>query len=150
MSVYFATIREINAVKIGSSLEPFARLAEIQTHCPLPVVIEAILPGGCEEEFTFHRRFADDHIRGEWFAINEMIEAIIAANRAVEPEGKQKRAPGLNHRSATVTGAKGPKGKPKTPAMTFEERRAHKRYREALAEMQAAQDFAAIRKEMNA
>ena len=80
MSVYFITCREVNAVKIGSSLEPAARLPEIQFGCPLELKLEAILPGGHEEEFAFHRRFSELRLRGEWFTINEMIDAIIAAN----------------------------------------------------------------------
>lgn len=82
MSVYFATCREVNAVKIGSSFDPWGRLPEIQTGCPLPITIEAILPGGMEEEFQYHNRFEDAHLRGEWFTITEMIESIIEHNRA--------------------------------------------------------------------
>lgn len=80
MSVYFVTCREANSVKIGNSLEPHARLLEIQWGCPLELRLEAVLPGGHEEEFALHARFADVRLRGEWFAINEIIEAIIAAN----------------------------------------------------------------------
>lgn len=82
MSVYFATCREANAVKIGSSVDPFGRLPEIQQGCPLVITVEAILPGGHEEEFAFHRRFSDERIRGEWFTITPMIEAIMAASPA--------------------------------------------------------------------
>lgn len=91
MSVYFATCREANAVKIGSSLDPHDRLSAIQIGCPLPITIEAILPGGYEEEFTFHRRFEHSRIHGEWFTICEMIEAIIAANPAPPKPEKAPR-----------------------------------------------------------
>lgn len=87
MSVYFATCREANAVKIGSSVDPWGRLPELQMGCPLPITIEAIIAGGMEEEFAYHRRFDDVRIRGEWFAISEMIEAIMAAS----PAGPQPR-----------------------------------------------------------
>jgi hypothetical protein len=80
MSVYFITCREANAVKIGSSLEPHARLREVQWGCPLELKLEAVLPGSSAQEFQFHRRFADDRIRGEWFTITDMIEAVMAAN----------------------------------------------------------------------
>lgn len=89
MSVYFATCREVNAVKIGSSVDPWGRLPEIQLGCPLKLTIEAILPGDAEEEFKYHAWFADDRIRGEWFTLTPMIETIIANNPATpEPERK--------------------------------------------------------------
>lgn len=90
MSVYFVTCREANAVKIGSSLEPRARLSEIQWGCPLELRLEAVLPGGCEQEFAFHERFSEVRLRGEWFSINEMIEAIIAANPPAPIASKEK------------------------------------------------------------
>jgi hypothetical protein len=88
VSVYFVTCREAGAVKIGYSGDPRIRLQEAQTHCPLELALEAVVPGRCEEERSFHLRFEDDRIRGEWFKINDMIEAIIAANPA--PTDKPK------------------------------------------------------------
>lgn len=78
MSVYFVTAREVNAVKIGNSNDPVARLGEIQWGCPCELKLEAIIDGDQEVEFALHRRFADDRIRGEWFRITEMIEAMMA------------------------------------------------------------------------
>ena len=100
MSVYFVTCREANAVKIGSSLEPHARLSEIQWGCPLALKLEAVLPGGVEQEFAFHARFSDIRIRGEWFTINEMIEAIIAANPPRAPESKPQVTRAQLHNAA--------------------------------------------------
>jgi acetyl esterase/lipase len=82
VSVYFVTCREAGAVKIGSSVEPHARLSEIQWGCPLELKLEAILPGGTEEEFRYHAWFADDRIRGEWFTLTPMIETLIEQNPA--------------------------------------------------------------------
>ncbi len=83
MSVYFVTCRDANAVKIGSSLDPYSRLTEIQWGCPLVLALEAVQDGGFEEEFQFHRRFEDVRIRGEWFTITPMIEAIMEASPAL-------------------------------------------------------------------
>jgi hypothetical protein len=80
VSVYFVTCREANAVKIGFSVEPRARLPEIQWGCPLPLTLEAVLPGDHQEEARLHRWFADDRITGEWFRLTEMIELIIKNN----------------------------------------------------------------------
>ena len=135
MSVYFATCRAAGAVKIGSSLEPWGRLPEIQLGSPLPITIEAILPGGLEEEFAFHRRFADDRLTGEWFTINEMIELIISANRATPPVEMPKRSVPRK------------KKQPAAPQeardwnrywRSIEHRSDSKRYAAAMAEMQAA------------
>lgn len=98
MSVYFATIREQNVVKIGCSFDPDSRLKEIQVGCPFEVKIEATLPGHHTEEQAIHRRFADDRLRGEWFTITPMIEAVMAAAvkaEAERPKVKQINPPGF-------------------------------------------------------
>jgi len=78
--VYFVTCREANAVKIGFSVEPRARLPEIQWGCPLPLTLEAIVPGDAQEEKRFHHWFAEERITGEWFRLCEMIELVIERN----------------------------------------------------------------------
>lgn len=90
MSVYFVTCRAANAVKIGYSVEPRARLPEIQWGCPLPLTLEAVMPGDASEERRLHRWFVDDRITGEWFRLSEMIELIIK-NNAVPHETALKR-----------------------------------------------------------
>jgi hypothetical protein len=67
------------------------RLPELQAYCPLELVLEAVLPGGRDEEHNFHRQFDDDRIRGEWFKINELIEAMIANNPPPPPPPKPER-----------------------------------------------------------
>ena len=88
MSVYFVTAREVNAVKIGNSNDPFARLGEIQWGCPCDLKLEAVFDGGQEEEFALHRRFAEQRIRGEWFRINDIIELMMS--QAATPEAPRK------------------------------------------------------------
>lgn len=80
MSVYFVTCREANAVKIGFSVEPRARLPEIQWGCPLPLTLEAVMPGDHQEERRLHRWFAEERITGEWFQLSEIIELVIKNN----------------------------------------------------------------------
>lgn len=92
MSVYFITCRKTGTVKIGSSLEPHARLKELQTGHPFELKLEAVLPGGTDEEFGFHRRFSDERLKGEWFRVTEMIELIIKNNPAGAPPDHDKTA----------------------------------------------------------
>lgn len=92
MSVYFVTCREACAVKIGYSVEPRARLPEIQWGCPLPLTLEAVMPGDHQEEKRIHGWFADDRITGEWFRLTEMIELVIKNNAVPHLTGlKRKR-----------------------------------------------------------
>jgi len=58
--------------------------------CPLPVVLEAIMPGNHTEEFRLHAWFAEDRIRGEWFTLNPIIELLIE-NHAVPHAQSLKR-----------------------------------------------------------
>lgn len=134
MSVYFATCRQANAVKIGSSIDPHGRLCEIQLGCPMLVIIEAVMAGNCEDEFAFHRRFEDDRIRGEWFTITPMIEAIIAANPAPAPRPKVGRLPSSSGRPA--------------PWEASRCRRDRKRYAAAMAETRTEREAARIRKDL--
>jgi hypothetical protein len=89
MSVYFITCRQTGTVKIGHSLEPSARLKELQTAHPFELKLEASLPGGADEENDMHCRFAEVRLKGEWFTINDMIELIISQN----PPPAQVRIP---------------------------------------------------------
>jgi hypothetical protein len=90
VSVYFVTCREANAVKIGCSVDPHARLPEIQWGCPLPLTLEAVMPGNNSEERRLHRWYADDRIHGEWFTITPMIE-LLMGEHAVPHETRGKR-----------------------------------------------------------
>ncbi len=85
MSVYFITCRQTGTVKIGHSVEPLARLKEIQTGHPFGLKLEAVMPGNHEQERALHGRFADDRLKGEWFTITEMIELIMKNNPPPPP-----------------------------------------------------------------
>lgn len=63
--VYFIECVGAQAVKIGWSVDPFERLAHLQTGSPFELKMLLTRSGGDEEERQLHRRFA--HLRGEWF-----------------------------------------------------------------------------------
>jgi hypothetical protein len=134
VSVYFATCREAGAVKIGSSVDPFGRLPEIQIGCPLLITIEAILPGGCEEEFRYHKWFEDVRIRGEWFTITDMIEEIIKANPA--PKAPANYKPRQNAKPRERAPKKMSKAG-RNMTLGYNDRLDRKRYAQAMDEMRA-------------
>lgn len=72
-------------VKIGwSSVCPWARMKTIETTCPLPISLIAIVPGKKSDEFAFHRTFGHLRMRGEWFAWkDDLIEFV---NTLPEPD----------------------------------------------------------------
>ncbi len=77
--VYFIAASEISdgPIKIGSSRKPDARLAALQSGCPVRLEILALCQGGFERERGYHLRFAADRLHGEWFARNDKLERLI-------------------------------------------------------------------------
>jgi hypothetical protein len=101
MSVYFVTCRKANAVKIGCSVDPHGRLPEIQSGCPIPLKLEATLPGLHAEEKAMHWRFSEHRIHGEWFTLAPEIELVIAANPAPDPPRRGPKGAVVRHRTIT-------------------------------------------------
>lgn len=63
------------AVKIGWSMNPNRRLAEVGQGHPYGLAIVALLPGGRAVEFALHRRFKEYRLGGEWFS-REVVDAL--------------------------------------------------------------------------
>lgn len=92
MSVYFAQAGAY--IKIGYSSNPISRVATVtlsgRRPKTLPRGAEANLigwvPGGRELEAEMHRRFAGDHVAGEWFYLDPEVarEVIWADPRGVD------------------------------------------------------------------
>lgn len=74
--VYFITRGEPAPgvpVKVGVATDPWARMEALQTACPEELVMFLFVKGGRDLEQELHRRFAADHIRGEWFRLGKPI-----------------------------------------------------------------------------
>lgn len=80
--IYFVRDTLSGSIKIGHSVSPWTRLAQIQVHCVGEVVLLAMEPGGPEREAELHATFADARQRGEWFA---PAPEIIAHISGLEP-----------------------------------------------------------------
>lgn len=56
------------AIKIGFASNVPARIATLQTGCPLDLRLLAAIPGTYQTEREIQTHFADVRLRGEWFA----------------------------------------------------------------------------------
>lgn len=86
--VYFIRAGEAGAIKIGTTRgNPHARLRDLQTGNPEPLVLLAVMPGGPDVERGLHDRFVDSRLTGEWFRPTErllgFVEGVTAACGAV-------------------------------------------------------------------
>lgn len=64
-------------IKIGVSGNPAQRLKALQTGYPHALRILALIPEGGMQEITYHAKFAEHRLHGEWFAPHPDILAEI-------------------------------------------------------------------------
>jgi hypothetical protein len=88
MSVYF--IRCGDHIKIGRSVDPWGRLASLQTANPFPLEMLALSPGGGEFETGLHEAFSDDNTNGEWFRVTDRLLAFIDGIRETFPKLQER------------------------------------------------------------
>lgn len=75
--VYF--VRAGAVVKVGTSQDVRARLRTLQTGCPEPLQLLAVMRGGRAEEAEVHRLFDYLRIHGEWFRAEPELMRFIAS-----------------------------------------------------------------------
>lgn len=68
--VYFIEAIGIDALKVGSSEDVLARLADLQTSIPFDLKLLGAVEGGTPYEKRLHREFRVHRIRGEWFRLS--------------------------------------------------------------------------------
>jgi hypothetical protein len=67
-------------IKIGWTSHPKLRMSAIQTGCPFPIQLLALVPGSRRQEKHLHEHFADLRFQGEWFdATDELLSFIESA-----------------------------------------------------------------------
>ena len=74
--VYFALAGDF--VKIGIAKNIGRRMRSLQTSLPHEIKLICWEVGGRAEECALHSRFANSHIRGEWFSYSAEIRAYVA------------------------------------------------------------------------
>ncbi len=76
--IYFIQAVSGGAVKIGTTSQRVgSRLNQIQTGHPEPLQLLGWLPGGRGVESRIHAIFADERLRGEWFAATPRLTSFI-------------------------------------------------------------------------
>lgn len=86
--IYFAHAVGTDLVKIGFTAgEPAKRLKELQTGCPQRLELLAAIEGTEADEGRWHRDFATDRSKGEWFRLSAQLAiAIIKAATNQSPK----------------------------------------------------------------
>lgn len=80
-NVYF--VGTPTAVKIGFAADVERRLCQLQTGCPYPIQVFAVIPDCAPPvERVFHTALAEYRGVGEWFQHNEVLKAIIGYVKA--------------------------------------------------------------------
>lgn len=65
-------------IKIGSSANPSARVASLQTGTAMKLTLMGHRPGGSEGERLLHDCFAEERVVGEWFrARGKLMEFLL-------------------------------------------------------------------------
>lgn len=75
--VYFIAASARGLIKIGSAVDPAARLRTLSTGSPDRLHLLATIPGGEKRERELHARFAADRVRGEWFRPSANLLAVM-------------------------------------------------------------------------
>jgi hypothetical protein len=87
MSVYFIEAIGARRVKIGFSDDPAKRLSQLQTGSPHKLQLLFSLPGDCETERQYHKKYA--HLRvgpnSEWFYFDAELKQLIDAAMMYDP-----------------------------------------------------------------
>ena len=74
--IYFIKEQGLGAIKIGYTTYPEtykARFITLQISNPHKLSMLGTMPGDLEDEQVLHERFANNHIRGEWFKPSESL-----------------------------------------------------------------------------
>lgn len=77
---YFIANETTGAVKIGTSVDPDERLAQLQTGSDCPLRLLGSVSGGRDVERLLHSVLKEFHLRGEWFSAKcrPLVESFLA------------------------------------------------------------------------
>jgi hypothetical protein len=100
-------------VKIGTTLDVYKRMAQLQTGNPRHLALVQVLPGNGELEHALHARFAESRIgQSEWFeggGLDALLNFVAdLAQAMVDAHDGGKRPPRLDDWTPTMTPLLGP------------------------------------------
>ena len=75
--VYFIQAGDDGPIKIGWAIDPWDRMATLQTGNPQTLHLRRWVTGTRSMERYLHRQFRADRIRGEWFAPSKELVRFI-------------------------------------------------------------------------
>jgi hypothetical protein len=78
--VYFIQRGVDGPIKIGYSRKPKSRLSQLQSAFPETLRMLGVIPGDKAKERALHDRFDGIRVKGEWFAPDRSLIALIKAN----------------------------------------------------------------------
>lgn len=79
--IYFIQAGKNGAIKIGYTESDISgRVASLQTASPEELHLLGSMEGDIQKESELHEKFADNHIRGEWFKPTIALKAFIFEN----------------------------------------------------------------------
>lgn len=70
---YVVQVGDDGPVKVGSSVDPRRRLAELQRECPYALTVVWIVEGGRELERHVHRQLEGWRLHHEWYSADTLV-----------------------------------------------------------------------------
>lgn len=92
--IYVISLDDSQIVKIGHGKDPRKRVEQLQIGSPKPLILQWVHEGDDKLENHLHAVFKEYRIRGEWFDLTPLGDAVTAVREAVESvAGEQLQKP---------------------------------------------------------
>ncbi|MDX2658268.1 GIY-YIG nuclease family protein [Streptomyces scabiei] len=82
--IYVISLDNSQVVKIGYGGDPKKRVTQLQIGSPTPLILQWVHEGSEDLESHLHAVFKEHRIRGEWFDLTPLGDAVSAVQEAVQ------------------------------------------------------------------
>jgi hypothetical protein len=100
--IYVISLNDSHIVKIGHGGNPKKRVMELQIGSPTPLLLQWVHEGDEDLENHLHAVFREYRIRGEWFDLTPLGDAVAAVQKAVAEAGELARVKPARFRGPAV------------------------------------------------